>query len=80
MGVAGPAALTAGPLRYAEVKRALTGVSDRMLSQALHRLEADGLVSRTSHGTVPPRVDYELTALGEPIAAAVCGLIDAIYQ
>lgn len=50
-----------------------------MLSQTLHRLEADGLVSRTQHATMPPRVDYELTELGRPIAERIGDLIEAIY-
>jgi DNA-binding HxlR family transcriptional regulator len=62
------AALVDGPLRFAEVRRAVSGVSDRMLSQTLQRLEADGLVSRTQHSAIPPRVDYDLTELGRPIA------------
>lgn len=74
------AALVDGPLRFAEVGRAVDGVSDRMLAQTLRRLEADGLVSRTPHPTVPLRVDYELTTLGRPIAQRICDLIDAIYQ
>jgi len=73
------AALVDGPLRFAEVRRAVSGISDRMLSQTLQRLEADGLVSRTQHSAIPPRVDYALTDLGRPIAERVCDLIEAIY-
>ncbi|MCF4120540.1 helix-turn-helix transcriptional regulator [Antribacter sp. KLBMP9083] len=62
-----------------ELRRAVGGVSDRMLSQTLQRLEADGLVSRTQHATIPPRVDYELTELGRPIAERIGDLIEAIY-
>ena len=74
------AALVDGPLRFAQVRRAVGGVSDRMLAQTLQRLEADGLVSRTPRSTIPPHVDYDLTDLGRPIAEGVCGLIDAIYR
>ena len=74
------AALVDGPLRFAEVRRAVVGVSDRMLSQTLQRLEADGLVRRTPRATIPPRVDYDLTDLGRPIADRVCDLIETIYQ
>ncbi|MER5429560.1 helix-turn-helix domain-containing protein [Streptomyces sp. NPDC002588] len=74
------AALTDGPLRFAEVRRQVAGVSDRMLWQTLQRLEDDGLVARTPHPTVARRVDYELTALGRPIAERICDLIDAIYE
>jgi DNA-binding HxlR family transcriptional regulator len=73
------AALVDGALRFADVRRAVSGISDRMLSQTLQRLEADGLVSRTQHSTIPPRVDYDLTDLGRPIAESVCDLIDTIY-
>ena len=74
------AALTDGPLRFAEVRRQVSGISDRMLSQTLQRLEADGLVTRTPQFTIPPRVDYGLTDLGRPIAERVCDLIEAIYD
>jgi DNA-binding HxlR family transcriptional regulator len=74
------AALVEGPLRFAAVRRAVNGISDRMLAQTLQRLEADGLVARTSYGTIPPRVEYALTELGSPIARRVCDLIDAIYE
>ncbi|WP_405733286.1 helix-turn-helix transcriptional regulator [Streptomyces sp. NBC_01537] len=74
------AALVNGPLRFAEVGRAVSGVSDRMLSQTLQRLEADGLVSRTQQSTIPPRVDYDLTDLGRPIAERICDLIETIYE
>jgi DNA-binding HxlR family transcriptional regulator len=74
------AALVDGPLRFAEVRRAVGGISDRMLAQTLQRLEADGLASRTPHSTIPPRVDYELTDLGRPIAQRICDLIEAIYE
>jgi DNA-binding HxlR family transcriptional regulator len=74
------AALVDGPLRFAEVRRAVTGISDRMLSQTLQRLEADGLVARTQLEEIPPRVDYNLTGIGQPIAERICDLIDAIYD
>lgn len=74
------AALVDGPLRFAEVRRAVGGVSDRMLTQTLQRLEADGLVSRTPQFTIPPRVDYALTDLGRPIAERICDLIRTIYE
>jgi DNA-binding HxlR family transcriptional regulator len=59
--------------RFSELKRSIDGISQRMLTLTLRQLEKDGLVSRTVHATVPPRVDYALTALGtsvlEPITA-----------
>ncbi|WEO77157.1 helix-turn-helix domain-containing protein [Cryobacterium sp. SO2] len=72
-------ALVDGPLRFAELGRAVRGISDRMLAQTLQRLEAHGLISRTPHPTVPLRVDYALTDLGRPIARSVRDLIDTIH-
>ena len=51
-------------LRFTELRRMIDGVSQRMLTRTLRHLERDGLVSRTVHPTVPPRVDYALTPLG----------------
>jgi DNA-binding HxlR family transcriptional regulator len=53
-----------GSLRFSVLKREIGDISQRMLAQTLRRLEQDGLVLRTAHATVPPRVDYELTPLG----------------
>jgi DNA-binding HxlR family transcriptional regulator len=68
-------ALATRPHRFAELRRAVGGVSERMLSQTLKDLEADGFVLRTSHPVVPPHVDYELTALGREAAAHVVALV-----
>jgi DNA-binding HxlR family transcriptional regulator len=65
--------LADGPKRFSELKRAIHGISQRMLTLSLRGLERDGLVTRTVTPTIPPRVDYELTELGhslrEPVAA-----------
>jgi DNA-binding HxlR family transcriptional regulator len=53
-----------GPKRFNELRRALGSISQRMLTLTLRGLERDGLVTRTVFPTIPPRVDYELTALG----------------
>ena len=53
-----------GPMRFTEIKRAVGGISQRMLTLTLRRLERDGLVTRSKFERIPPRVDYELTALG----------------
>jgi DNA-binding HxlR family transcriptional regulator len=62
-----------GPLRFSALKRKIGGVSQRMLTLTLRGLERDGMVTRTVLPTNPPRVDYELTALGyslkEPVEA-----------
>lgn len=65
--------LDGGPKRFNEIRRTIEGVSQRMLTLTLRNLERDGLVRRTVFPTVPPRVEYELTALGrtliEPLRA-----------
>ncbi|MFH8611327.1 winged helix-turn-helix transcriptional regulator [Streptomyces sp. NPDC018029] len=65
-------ALADGPRRFGELRRKLEGVSPKVLTQTLRRLEENGLVTRTVHAEVPPRVEYELTELGrgalEPLA------------
>jgi len=66
--------LAQGPNRYGELRRAVRGVSDKMLIQQLKELEADGIVRRTDHKEVPPRVDYTLTPLGHSLADALAPL------
>jgi DNA-binding HxlR family transcriptional regulator len=60
-----------GPKRFNEIKRAVGGISQRMLTLTLRGLERDGLVTRTQFPTIPPRVDYELTHLGRSLWKAV---------
>ncbi|MGC1547423.1 MAG: helix-turn-helix domain-containing protein [Rhodanobacter sp.] len=67
-------ALSNGPLRYNEVQRRISGISQRMLTLTLKRLETDGIVTRTLYPTVPPRVDYELTELGQTLRGALVPL------
>ncbi|WP_406066100.1 helix-turn-helix transcriptional regulator [Streptomyces sp. NBC_01077] len=67
-------ALLAGTLRYTDLSRRIEGVSQKMLTQTLRGLEADGFVSRTVHPTVPPRVEYDLTELGHSLAEPITAL------
>lgn len=60
-------ALAAGPLGHAALRRAIPGVTQKMLTQTLRQLERDGLIDRTETASVPKRVDYEITALGSEI-------------
>jgi DNA-binding HxlR family transcriptional regulator len=63
-----------GPRRFNEIKRIVDGISQRMLTLTLRSLERDGLVTRTVFPTIPPRVDYELTPLGQSLRAPVLAL------
>ena len=54
-------------LRFTELQRHIPGISQRMLTLTLRQLERDGLLERTVHAEVPPRVEYELTAMGETL-------------
>ncbi len=63
--------LAGGPQRYTELARRIEGVSPKMLTQTLRGLERDGLISRTVHPVVPPRVDYALTDLGRRLLTVV---------
>ena len=66
--------LTSRPHRFNEIKRAVGGISQRMLTLTLKGLERDGLVWRTVHPSVPPRVEYGLTELGVSLAEPVRAL------
>lgn len=73
-------ALQPGTLRFAQLRRAVDGVSERMLAQTLQWLEEDGMVTRTAHAVVPPHVDYALTPLGHEAADRVRNLADWIEE
>jgi DNA-binding HxlR family transcriptional regulator len=57
-------ALISGPRRRRTLRASIGGISDKALTEALHRLTANGLISRSAYAEAPPRVDYALTPLG----------------
>jgi len=63
-----------GELRFTQVARHIPNISQKMLTQTLRQMERDGLLTRTVHAVVPPRVDYRLTQLGQSLGAAFCGV------
>ncbi|MFI1356847.1 winged helix-turn-helix transcriptional regulator [Streptomyces sp. NPDC020898] len=62
------------PYRFSELRRAIGGVSEKMLTQTLQTLERDGLVHRDAKAVIPPRVDYSLTDLGREAGVQVKAL------
>jgi DNA-binding HxlR family transcriptional regulator len=62
--------------RFTELRRSIDGISQRMLTVTLRGLERDGLVTRTVHPTVPPRVDYALTPMGRTLLDTVRRLVE----
>jgi DNA-binding HxlR family transcriptional regulator len=65
-----------GPIRFTELERGIEGISRRMLTLTLRNLERDGLVTRTVHATVPPKVEYELTPVARELHETLQGLTD----
>lgn len=63
-------------MRFSELERAIPNVSQKMLIQQLRRLERDGIVLRTIHPQVPPKVEYQLTSLGEALRPTLRALLD----
>jgi DNA-binding HxlR family transcriptional regulator len=68
--------LGVGPRRFSELLRGIDGITARMLTVTLRGLERDGLVTRTLHAAVPPRVDYALTPLGETLLSPIGQLVN----
>ena len=69
-------ALSEGTMRWSEIRRRLQGVTEKMLAQTLHTLEADGLVLREAHPVIPPRVDYSLSSRGREAATLLLPLVE----
>lgn len=63
-----------GTLRFTQLGRIVCGISQKMLTQTVRRMEEDGLVTRTVHPVIPPHVDYTLTPLGLNLSEAFCGV------
>jgi len=70
------AGLDKRPLRYGELKKNLSQIFERMLTLQLRELEADGMLTRTVFAEVPPRVEYELTAIGKALVPICLELSD----
>ncbi|GAA3775604.1 helix-turn-helix domain-containing protein [Plantactinospora mayteni] len=68
--------LAAGVRRFRQLQRAVPGISQRMLTLTVRRLERDGLLTRSVYPTVPPQVEYELTKMGHSLHTQVRGLAD----
>ena len=63
-----------GTCRFTELSRLVPGISEKMLTQTLRAMERDGLLVRTVHPVVPPKVEYCLTDLGHNLGEAFCGV------
>ncbi|QLL05336.1 winged helix-turn-helix transcriptional regulator [Mycobacterium vicinigordonae] len=63
-----------GPQRFGELERRITSITPKVLTERLRQLERDGLVSRTYHAEMPPRVVYEITDLGRSLAPVFAAL------
>src|SRR5512135_2893179 len=65
-----------GAMRFSELRRGIDGISQRMLTLTLRNLERDGLITRTVFPEIPPRVEYELTKLGQTLLEPIQGLAE----
>ncbi len=68
--------LTPGPRRFGELRRLVTGISEKMLIQQLREMQAHGIVDRRDFGEIPPRVEYALTGFGVSLSDALRPLCD----
>ena len=71
--------LSHGTLRWAELRRSIEGVTEKMLAQTLRTLEADGLVRREALPVVPPHVEYSLTADGHDVVARLTPVLEWLH-
>ena len=76
--------LDTGARRFSELRRAISGISHKMLAQTLRGLERDGFITRTVHPTKPPSVEYALTGLGRdmvvPVRALGTWVLDNLHR
>src|SRR3979490_956809 len=68
--------LAHGTRRYGELRRAVGGVSDKVLIQQLKKLQADGIIARVDYGEIPPKVEYSLTAFGRTLGKSLAPLCE----
>ena len=73
-------ALARGPLRFTRILEANPGISHRMLTKTLLALHRDGMVTRTAYAETPPRVDYELTHLGQTLIDPMSAFVEWAEQ
>lgn len=71
--------LTEGSLRFGELRRAIDGISERMLSQTLKVLEQEGMILRKEWNEKPPRVEYSLSPSGQRVADAMNQVVQVLY-
>ena len=63
-----------GTLRFTQLGEVVGGISQKMLTKTVRQMESDGLITRTVHPVIPPKVEYNLTELGHTLSAAFCGV------
>ncbi|HEX5115479.1 MAG TPA: helix-turn-helix domain-containing protein [Pseudonocardiaceae bacterium] len=69
-------AAAGGPIRFTQLRTAIDGISRRMLTLTLRNLERDGLLTRTVYPTIPPKVEYTLTAMATELHTSLVGLTE----
>lgn len=69
-----------GTLRFNEIRKHISDVSEKMLTVSLRKLEADGLISRTVYPVIPPKVEYELTDLGKDFLPLIHSISNWAFQ